>query len=49
MVFSSVSGLSVRTFKTSTEPVIVSPGRTGALKFQEVHNARVVAKLLEGV
>jgi len=33
-VSSSVIGLSSRTLVTLTSPVIVSPGRTGALKFQ---------------
>jgi len=36
-------GLSLRTATTSTEPVMVSPGRTGALKFQfrvQEHRAR---------
>ena len=35
-VASFVIGLSSRTSSTSTDPVIVSPGRTGALKFQFV-------------
>ena len=36
VVLSVVIGLSVRTEMTSTRPVIVSPGRTGALKCQLV-------------